>query len=304
MPTLSTTAASVITSSTASSGGSITTDGGAAITARGVCWSTSANPTIALSAKTNDGTGIGSFSSSITGLDAGTLYYVRAYATNSVGTAYGSEVSFTTLPAPTPCPGIPTISVNHIAGVVAPVNKSVTYGTVTNIPGEPTKCWITSNLGSDHQATSVDDATEASAGWYWPFNHKQGYKHDGTTLTPTWTYPVPENSDWLPANDPCTLELGSGWRIPTSTEWTNVDYSGGWTNENGPWNSGLKLHAAGYLFENNGTLYARGAWGCYWSRQKSTSLSYGWGLNFTSGYSNVYTNNMTSCFSVRCLRDN
>lgn len=74
-----------------------------------------------------------------------------------------------------------SITVSHVAGTVAPVSKTTTYGTVTNIPGETTKCWITSNLGADHQATSMGDATEASGGWYWQFNRKQGYKNDGTT---------------------------------------------------------------------------------------------------------------------------
>ena len=94
-PTLTTTAATNITGTTASSGGNISTDGGSPVTARGVCWSTSTNPTIANS-KTIDGTGTGIFPSSITGLTVESTYYVRAYATNSVGTAYGNEVSFTT----------------------------------------------------------------------------------------------------------------------------------------------------------------------------------------------------------------
>src|SRR5450759_260941 len=93
--TLTTTAASAITATTATSGGNITSDGGAAITARGVCWNTSTGPTIANS-KTNDGTGTGSFASSVTGLTAGTIYYIRAYATNSAGTAYGNEITITT----------------------------------------------------------------------------------------------------------------------------------------------------------------------------------------------------------------
>ena len=81
------------------------------------------------------------------------------------------------------------LTINHlVSGGVAPVDKTVTYGTVTNIPGETSKCWITSNLGADHQATAVNDATEASAGWYWQFNRKQGYKHDGTTRTPNTTW--------------------------------------------------------------------------------------------------------------------
>jgi hypothetical protein len=96
LSTLSTVAVSSITTTSASSGGNITSDGGTPVTARGVCWSTSSGPTIADS-KTIDGAGVGSFTSSLTGLATGTTYYVRAYATNSSGTAYGNEVSFVTL---------------------------------------------------------------------------------------------------------------------------------------------------------------------------------------------------------------
>ncbi|HOW09920.1 MAG TPA: FISUMP domain-containing protein [Bacteroidales bacterium] len=97
MPTLTTTAVTGITTTAASSGGNITDDGGAEVTARGVCWGTATGPTTAGS-KTSDGTGIGSFTSSITGLTPNTKYYVRAYATNSEGTAYGNEIEFTTNP--------------------------------------------------------------------------------------------------------------------------------------------------------------------------------------------------------------
>jgi hypothetical protein len=96
-PTLTTTTLSAVTATTASSGGNITTDGGAGVTQRGVVWSTSVNPTVALSTKTTEGAGSGSFASAITSLVTNTTYYVRAYATNSVGTAYGNEYSFTTL---------------------------------------------------------------------------------------------------------------------------------------------------------------------------------------------------------------
>ena len=100
-PTLAATSTvTAITSSTATSGGSVTSTGGAALTAVGVCWSTSANPTTANSF-TNNGTST-SFSSDMTGLTASTTYYVRAYATNSVGTSYGSQVSFTTPAAVAP----------------------------------------------------------------------------------------------------------------------------------------------------------------------------------------------------------
>ncbi|MBN8876722.1 MAG: hypothetical protein J0I32_04195 [Sphingobacteriales bacterium] len=97
---ISTTAISQINGNSAVSGGNITTDGGAAITARGIIWSTVATPTIALTTKTSDGTGAGQFNSTMNGLAPGTLYYVRAYATNSVGTAYGDEKTFTTTAPP------------------------------------------------------------------------------------------------------------------------------------------------------------------------------------------------------------
>ena len=84
-----------ITSTSASCGGNVIADGGATVTTRGVCWSTSHNPTITNS-KTNDGVGIGSFTSNLTGLQTKTTYYIRAYATNSGGAVYGNEVSFNT----------------------------------------------------------------------------------------------------------------------------------------------------------------------------------------------------------------
>lgn len=99
-PTISTTTASSVTNTTASSGGVISSDGGASITAKGVCWSISSNPTIADS-KTSDGTGTSTFTSAMTGLSAGTLYHYRAYATNSAGTSYGSDLTFTTTTVPT-----------------------------------------------------------------------------------------------------------------------------------------------------------------------------------------------------------
>lgn len=95
IPTLTTLAISNITESAAACGGNITADGGATITARGVCWNTAASPTVANSS-TTDGAGTGSFVSAITGLSANATYYVRAYATNASGTAYGEERNFTT----------------------------------------------------------------------------------------------------------------------------------------------------------------------------------------------------------------
>ncbi len=197
-----------------------------------------------------------------------------------------------------------TFMINHIAGVVAPVNKTVAYSTMNGIPGELTKCWITSNLGADHQATAVSDATEASAGWYWQFNRKQGYKNDGTTLTPntTWISSISETSDWIASNDPCNIELGNSWRIPTSTEWYNVDNSGGWTNWNGPWGSGLKLHAAGYLFISDGSLIFRGSSALYWSSTQDNATN-GRDLFFDSTLSSMFFTDKAYAFTVRCVRD-
>jgi uncharacterized protein (TIGR02145 family) len=98
-PTVTTTAISSVTASTATSGGNITDDGGAPISARGICWATTASPTIG-NDKTSDGTGTESFTSNMTGLNFETTYYVRAYATNSIGTVYGNQLSFTTTPRP------------------------------------------------------------------------------------------------------------------------------------------------------------------------------------------------------------
>ena len=84
-----------ILTTTATSGGYISGDNGYSVISRGVCWNTTGTPTIANSRTTN-GSGIGAFTSNITGLDASTTYYVRAYATNSQGTGYGEQRSFTT----------------------------------------------------------------------------------------------------------------------------------------------------------------------------------------------------------------
>jgi uncharacterized protein (TIGR02145 family) len=99
LPTLTTTAATLITYNSAKSGGNITSDGGAPVTVYGVCWSTSQNPTIGNS-HTSDGSGTGSFISNITGLNPVTAYYIRAYATNSAGTNYGPQQPFSTPAAP------------------------------------------------------------------------------------------------------------------------------------------------------------------------------------------------------------
>jgi len=197
------------------------------------------------------------------------------------------------------------LSINHTAGNAAPVTKSTTYGTVSNIPGESSKCWITKNLGSDHQATSVNDPSEASSGWYWQFNRLQGFKHDGTERTPnsSWENSIDEYSDWTTANDPCNSELGTGWRLPTSTEWTNVDASGNWSSWNDPWASLLKMHAAGRLDYSSGNIFDRGSKGAYWSCTQSGNTSMGQNMYFFTSSCGVNMFQKACGYSVRCVRD-
>lgn len=138
-PVLTTTTATNITSNTASSGGNITSDGGEPVYTRGVCWSTSENPTTSDS-KTVNGTGTGTFTSSITGLLPGRVYYARAYATNSVGTGYGNQITFTTTAT------LPSITTTSLSSVTA--TSFVSGGNVTNDGGSDVRargvCWSTS----------------------------------------------------------------------------------------------------------------------------------------------------------------
>jgi hypothetical protein len=99
LPKITTTAITEITHLTASGGGEVLSDGGSQVSVRGVCWSTETDPTID-DYKTQNGSGLGEFTSTLTNLTGGTLYHVRAYATNRVGTVYGNEIQFTTDPTP------------------------------------------------------------------------------------------------------------------------------------------------------------------------------------------------------------
>ncbi len=301
IPSVTTTPVNTITSVSAISGGDVTNNGGISVTARGVCWNTSQNPTLSDN-YTIDGSGQGTFISNLTGLSPSTTYYVRAYATNSAGTAYGNQVSFTTTSAGFVCGN--TLTISHIAGEVAPVNKTVNYGTVeTNLTGS-NKCWITQNLGADRQALAATDDTEASAGWYWQFNRKQGYKHDGVSRIPstTWINSISENTDWLSSNDPCLSLLGFGWRIPTYTEWGNADINGSWNNYNTTYSSVLKIHAAGNLSETTGSLNARGQSGTYWSSNQNDPVS-GWSFATGSGSAHTGTGGKPTGNTLRCLKD-
>ena len=157
--TLTTDTITLITTNSATSGGNVLTDGGATITAKGVCWSTSQNPTV-LDDKTTDGTGLGTFTSSISSLSASTLYYVRAYATNSVGTNYGNQRSFTTAAIIT----APVLTTEPISSISK--NAAVSGGNISSDGGDPVTvrgiCWststnptITDSLTSDGTGTGT-----------------------------------------------------------------------------------------------------------------------------------------------------
>ena len=140
LPTLTTNKATYISTTLATSGGNVSSDGGSSVTARGVCWSTNSSPTISDS-KTSDGSGSGQFTSSITGLTAGTKYYIRAYATNIAGTAYGNEDTISTLAAKV----VPTVTTTTVTGVMTTTASS--GGNVTAWGGDPVTvrgvCWNT-----------------------------------------------------------------------------------------------------------------------------------------------------------------
>jgi uncharacterized protein (TIGR02145 family) len=185
----------------ATSGGTILSDGGASITSRGVCWSTSPNPTIADS-KTTDGMGIGNYTSNITGLTESTTYFLRAYATNSAGTAYGDEFSFG-------------------SGIYYPVYDLSGNGYNTVIIGS--QIWLKENL----KTTTYNDGSSID----WPFTNVQwlnntsgayAYYLDNQTFISTHG----NLYNWYAVN---TNKLcPTGFRVPSNTDWDILtNYMGG-----------------------------------------------------------------------------
>jgi hypothetical protein len=153
-PTVTTAAAISITESSAASGGNVTATGGAVIIARGVCWSTNQNPTVA-DIKTVNGAESGQFESQLNNLNPGTIYYVRAYATNSAGTGYGAQVTCPTLKT------IPTIFTKNISSI-SPMG-GVSGGTITLSGGGTISdkgiCWSESE-----NPTIIDNNISAGTG--------------------------------------------------------------------------------------------------------------------------------------------
>jgi len=306
-PVVTTSTVSGITQTTAESGGNVTSDGGAAVTARGVCWSTNPTPTVADS-KTTDGSGTGSFTSSITGLTAGTDYYVRAYAINSVGTGYGSVQSFTTTPS---------------SGTVTDIDGNV-YQTVTI----GSQVWMAENLKVTHYRNG-DPIPHVTDSGVWSGLTSGAYCEYNNDVNNVTTYGRLYN--WYAVDDSRNI-APEGWHVPTDEEWKQLEmYLGmsqaqadasGWrgTDEGGKlkatgtthWSSpntgatnesGFSALPGGgrYL---NGYFDTMGYLASFWSSTESGSYG-AWGRHLSFSHSQVYRSDYSKRdgFSVRCVRD-
>jgi uncharacterized protein (TIGR02145 family) len=290
-PTVATAAVTNITQTTATSGGNVTSDGGATVSARGVCWSTSPSPTIA-NDHTTDGNGTGAFVSSLTGLSEGSLYYVRAYATNIVGTAYGNEISFTT-------------SISD--------NDGNTYKTL--IIGS--QVWMAENLKTTKykDGTAIPLVTDGAA---WAALITPGYCwYNNDEATYEATYGALYNWYTVNTGNLCP----TGWHVPNDAEWTTLTtYLGGesvaggklketgtthWTTPNtGATNeTGFTALPGGYRYVN-GLSFTIGGHGYWWSSTEYSTTS-AWFMHMSyyltdASRSNIYKK--TGC-SVRCVRN-
>ena len=299
--TITTTSLTDITSNGAKSGGTVNSDGGSPILARGVVWGTSTNPTIALSTKTSDGTGTGSFQSAITGLAASTKYYVRAYATNAAGIGYGNEISLTT--------------------------SYLNTSTDNTVVGANGRIWMDRNLGASRVATSIND--EAAYGDLYQWGRgSDGHqlRNSGTTTTLSIadqpnhnlfivTYPN-GGYDWQSifkdylwqgvngVNNPCP----KGFRLPTESEWVTEQKSWSPTDANGAFSSPLKLTPAGSR-QRNGIVQGTIIGGVYWASSRRLDRATASGLYIADGvnHSGVTLNGAgyerSFGFSCRCIKD-
>jgi hypothetical protein len=199
--TLTTSSVASITNISATSGGNITDASGDAVIARGVVWSTTSSPTIDLSTKTVNGAGTGTFTSSITGLSPGTLYYVRAYATNSNGTDYGSQLSFTTLTPPsltsTTTPTSVTASSASSGGNISSANGYTmqTRGVVWSTSPNPTIALSTKTVENSSSIGSFTANITGLTGLTLYYVRSYATNTSGTDYGPEITFTTPYAPD-------------------------------------------------------------------------------------------------------------
>ena len=286
IPVLTTNAVSFITSVTATCGGNISDDGGATIRERGVCWSTEQTPT-ENDNKITDGEGIGNFTSNITGLQANTSYYVRAYAINSEGTGYGDALSFTT-----------NITATDIDGNV--------YNTIKI----GSQVWMAENLNVRHYRNG--DAIPNVSGEQWDDLVTGAYCIYDNSNDIRSIYGLLYN--WYAVDDSRNI-CPEGWHIPTMNEWETLAAAGlelketgttHWMSPNtcGPNSSGFEALPGGNC-GYNGNFNALTEAGYWWSANEDDSEN-AWlsimsnhnpGL---SGWLNMYK---WGGSSVRCIQD-
>jgi len=296
IPKLITTKISSISGTSATSGGTITSDGGASVTVRGVVWSTSQNPTVALDTKTSNGTGKGTFSSAITGLIPNTTYYIRAYATNSVSTVYGNQLSFTTrYPA-------------NIDGYTYPI---VTIGSQT---------WMAENLRTTKYSdgTSIplvtNTTTPTTPAMFWYNNDQRFYKANKYGALYNWYAVSPTTNG---GKNICP----TGWHLPSDDEWTILTtYLGGesvaggklkttgttkWMSPNaGATSTSGFLGVPGGGRSYDGNFSSSGYFGYWWTTsENNTDTAWLRYLNYNNDDVYRFDFYKETGFSVRCIRD-
>lgn len=265
-PLVSTNLVNSITPTTVSTGGNLANTGGKNVTDKGIVVSTSSGPTISSYIKKNvdpSPNSIGDFTSNLTGLTPNTLYYIRAYATNSIGTSYGAEKTFNTIPT----------------------------GTVLSLTGE---IWMDKNLGATQAATSISDAASYGDYYQWgrPTDGHQIYNTANETTVQLNSYI--ENSlfvfghgiSWInqpydqfwqgPAGyyNPCP----TGYAVPTEAEWKAEMAT--WSSQDaaGAFASPLKLPLAGMRTFSGGptsVLIEQSSSGYYWSSTATSRINFG-----------------------------
>lgn len=294
VPTISTSAVTDITTTSATAGGNITSDGGAEVTVRGVCWDTKPNPTV-LNPKTDDGTGTGSFTSSLTGLADGTIYYLRSYATNSAGTAYGSQVVFTT-------------GSNAVTDADGNIYQTALYDG---------KVWMTENLRTDKynngdpiaEVTNRTDWSALTTGAFVIYNNEVA---NGTTYAKLY--------NWYAATDSRGI-CPVGWHVATDADWTDlVTYLGGealaggrmkttgttlWQAPNkGATNESGFNGLPGGGRSNTGTFGSVGFYGLWWSSSAlNNQFAYYRFLDYSTAAIGKSDSDKRFGYAVRCVRD-